>query len=344
MNNTNEFALDMSDLVVEYRTEDGIVQAVNGLDLQIEHGSTLGLVGETGAGKTTAGLSILKLVPSPPGVIVKGSILLDGEDVLKKTEKEMEKIRGKRVSMIFQDPMTSLNPTITVGNQIGEVLYLHRPGISHADIEAGVDNILEMVGIPAGRKNDYPHQFSGGMKQRIVIAIALACEPKLLLADEPTTALDVTIQAQILNLIKKLNRQFGMTTMLITHDLGVVATVCDKVAVMYGGLIMEYGTADEIFYHPRHPYTMGLLGSIPHVDGGEKRRLIPIDGTPPDLINPPKGCPFSTRCKYCMNVCTREQPPYYAEDKHRTMCWMLDADAPKDSDYEMRKAGVNYGR
>ena len=177
-----------------------------------------------------------------------------------------------------------------------------------------------------------------------MIALALSCNPKLLIADEPTTALDVTIQAQILNLIKKLNRQFGMTTMLITHDLGVVATVCDKVAVMYGGLIMEYGTVDEIFYHPRHPYTMGLLGSIPHVDGGEKRRLIPIDGTPPDLINPPKGCPFSTRCKYCMNICTQEQPPYFAEDKHRTMCWMLDADAPKDSDYEMRKAGVNYGR
>ena len=182
------------------------------------------------------------------------------------------------------------------------------------------------------------------MRQRVMIALALSCNPKLLIADEPTTALDVTIQAQILNLIKKLNRQFGMTTMLITHDLGVVATVCDKVAVMYGGLIMEYGTADEIFYHPRHPYTMGLLGSIPHVDGGEKRRLIPIDGTPPDLINPPKGCPFSTRCKYCMNVCTQEQPPYFAEDKHRTMCWMLDADAPKDSDYEMRKAGVNSGR
>ena len=206
--------------------------------------------------------------------------------------------------------------------------------------------MLKLVGIPAAEKriDSYPHEFSGGMRQRVMIALALSCNPKLLIADEPTTALDVTIQAQILSLIKSLNKQFGMTTMLITHDLGVVATVCDKVAVMYGGLIMEYGTADEIFYHPRHPYTMGLLGSIPHVDGGEKRRLIPIDGTPPDLINPPKGCPFSTRCKYCMNVCTREQPPYFAEDKHRTMCWMLDADAPKDSDYEMRKAGVNYGR
>lgn len=257
----------------------------------------------------------------------------------------MRKVRGKEIAMIFQDPMTSLNPVYTIGNQVMEMILEHEK-MTKREARARAIEMLKLVGIPAAEKriDSYPHEFSGGMRQRVMIALALSCNPKLLIADEPTTALDVTIQAQILNLIKKLNRQFGMTTMLITHDLGVVATVCDKVAVMYGGLIMEYGTADEIFYHPRHPYTMGLLGSIPHVDGGEKRRLIPIDGTPPDLINPPKGCPFSTRCKYCMNVCTQEQPPYFAEDKHRTMCWMLDADAPKDSDYEMRKAGVNYGR
>ena len=257
----------------------------------------------------------------------------------------MRKVRGKEIAMIFQDPMTSLNPVYTIGNQVMEMILEHEK-MTKREARARAIEMLKLVGIPAAEKriDSYPHEFSGGMRQRVMIALALSCNPKLLIADEPTTALDVTIQAQILSLIKSLNKQFGMTTMLITHDLGVVATVCDKVAVMYGGLIMEYGTVDEIFYHPRHPYTMGLLGSIPHVDGGEKRRLIPIDGTPPDLINPPKGCPFSTRCKYCMNVCTQEQPPYFAEDKHRTMCWMLDVDAPKDSDYEMRKAGVNYGR
>ena len=304
----------------------------------------LGIVGESGSGKSVTSLSIMGLLQYP-GRVVDGEILLNGEDILTYSKNQMRRVRGKEIAMIFQDPMTSLNPVYTIGNQIMEMILEHEK-MSRREARARAIEMLKLVGIPAAEKriDSYPHEFSGGMRQRVMIALALSCNPKLLIADEPTTALDVTIQAQILNLIKKLNRQFGMTTMLITHDLGVVATVCDKVAVMYGGLIMEYGTADEIFYHPRHPYTMGLLGSIPHVDGGEKRRLIPIDGTPPDLINPPKGCPFSTRCKYCMNVCTREQPPYFAEDKHRTMCWMLDADAPKDSDYEMRKAGVNYGR
>lgn len=280
-----------------------------------------------------------------PGRVVDGEILLNGEDILTYSKDQMRKVRGKEIAMIFQDPMTSLNPVYTIGNQVMEMILEHEK-MTKREARARAIEMLKLVGIPAAEKriDSYPHEFSGGMRQRVMIALALSCNPKLLIADEPTTALDVTIQAQILSLIKSLNKQFGMTTMLITHDLGVVATVCDKVAVMYGGLIMEYGTVDEIFYHPRHPYTMGLLGSIPHVDGGEKRRLIPIDGTPPDLINPPKGCPFSTRCKYCMNICTQEQPPYFAEDKHRTMCWMLDADAPKDSDYEMRKAGVNYGR
>ena len=336
--------LSVRDLKTSFFTHVGEVKAVRGISFDGNEGEVLGIVGESGSGKSVTSLSIMGLLQYP-GRVVDGEILLNGEDILTYSKDQMRKVRGKEIAMIFQDPMTSLNPVYTIGNQVMEMILEHEK-MTKREARARAIEMLKLVGIPAAEKriDSYPHEFSGGMRQRVMIALALSCNPKLLIADEPTTALDVTIQAQILNLIKKLNRQFGMTTMLITHDLGVVATVCDKVAVMYGGLIMEYGTVDEIFYHPRHPYTMGLLGSIPHVDGGEKRRLIPIDGTPPDLINPPKGCPFSTRCKYCMNVCTQEQPPYFAEDKHRTMCWMLDVDAPKDSDYEMRKAGVNYGR
>lgn len=336
--------LSVRDLKTSFFTHVGEVKAVRGISFDVNEGEVLGIVGESGSGKSVTSLSIMGLLQYP-GRVVDGEILLNGEDILTYSKDQMRKVRGKEIAMIFQDPMTSLNPVYTIGNQVMEMILEHEK-MTKREARARAIEMLKLVGIPAAEKriDSYPHEFSGGMRQRVMIALALSCNPKLLIADEPTTALDVTIQAQILNLIKKLNKQFGMTTMLITHDLGVVATVCDKVAVMYGGLIMEYGTVDEIFYHPRHPYTMGLLGSIPHVDGGEKRRLIPIDGTPPDLINPPKGCPFSTRCKYCMNVCTQEQPPYFAEDKHRTMCWLLDADAPKDSDYEMRKAGVNYGR
>ena len=336
--------LSVRNLKTSFFTHVGEVKAVRGISFDVNEGEVLGIVGESGSGKSVTSLSIMGLLQYP-GRVVDGEILLNGEDILTYSKNQMRRVRGKEIAMIFQDPMTSLNPVYTIGNQIMEMILEHEK-MSRREARARAIEMLKLVGIPAAEKriDSYPHEFSGCMRQRVMIALALSCNPKLLIADEPTTALDVTIQAQILNLIKKLNRQFGMTTMLITHDLGVVATVCDKVAVMYGGLIMEYGTVDEIFYHPRHPYTMGLLGSIPHVDGGEKRRLIPIDGTPPDLINPPKGCPFSTRCKYCMNVCTREQPPYYAEDKHRTMCWLLDVDAPKDSDYEMRKAGVNFGR
>lgn len=336
--------LSVRDLKTSFFTHVGEVKAVRGISFDVNEGEVLGIVGESGSGKSVTSLSIMGLLQYP-GRVVDGEILLNGEDILTYGKDQMRKVRGKEIAMIFQDPMTSLNPVYTIGNQVMEMILEHEK-MTKREARARAIEMLKLVGIPAAEKriDSYPHEFSGGMRQRVMIALALSCNPKLLIADEPTTALDVTIQAQILSLIKKLNRQFGMTTMLITHDLGVVATVCDKVAVMYGGLIMEYGTADEIFYHPRHPYTMGLLGSIPHVDGGEKRRLIPIDGTPPDLINPPKGCPFSTRCKYCMNVCTQEQPPYFEEDKHRTMCWMLDADAPKDSDYEMRKAGVNFGR
>ena len=336
--------LSVRNLKTSFFTHVGEVKAVRGISFDVNEGEVLGIVGESGSGKSVTSLSIMGLLQYP-GRVVDGEILLNGEDILTYSKDQMRKVRGKEIAMIFQDPMTSLNPVYTIGNQVMEMILEHEK-MTKREARARAIEMLKLVGIPAAEKriDSYPHEFSGGMRQRVMIALALSCNPKLLIADEPTTALDVTIQAQILSLIKSLNKQFGMTTMLITHDLGVVATVCDKVAVMYGGLIMEYGTADEIFYHPRHPYTMGLLGSIPHVDGGEKRRLIPIEGTPPDLINPPKGCPFSTRCKYCMNVCTQEQPPYFAEDKHRTMCWMLDADAPKDSDYEMRKAGVNYGR
>ena len=336
--------LSVRDLKTSFFTHVGEVKAVRGISFDVNEGEVLGIVGESGSGKSVTSLSIMGLLQYP-GRVVDGEILLNGEDILTYSKDQMRKVRGKEIAMIFQDPMTSLNPVYTIGNQVMEMILEHEK-MTKREARARAIEMLKLVGIPAAEKriDSYPHEFSGGMRQRVMIALALSCNPKLLIADEPTTALDVTIQAQILSLIKSLNKQFGMTTMLITHDLGVVATVCDKVAVMYGGLIMEYGTVDEIFYHPRHPYTMGLLGSIPHVDGGEKRRLIPIDGTPPDLINPPKGCPFSTRCKYCMNVCTREQPPYFAEDKHRTMCWMLDDDAPKDSDYEMRKAGVNFGR
>lgn len=336
--------LSVRNLKTSFFTHVGEVKAVRGISFDVNEGEVLGIVGESGSGKSVTSLSIMGLLQYP-GRVVDGEILLNGEDILTYSKNQMRKVRGKEIAMIFQDPMTSLNPVYTIGNQIMEMILEHEK-MSRREARARAIEMLKLVGIPAAEKriDSYPHEFSGGMRQRVMIALALSCNPKLLIADEPTTALDVTIQAQILSLIKSLNKQFGMTTMLITHDLGVVATVCDKVAVMYGGLIMEYGTVDEIFYHPRHPYTMGLLGSIPHVDGGEKRRLIPIDGTPPDLINPPKGCPFSTRCKYCMNVCTQEQPPYFEEDKHRTMCWMLDTDAPKNSDYEMRKAGVNFGR
>lgn len=318
MNNTNEFALDMSDLVVEYRTEDGIVQAVNGLDLQIEHGSTLGLVGETGAGKTTAGLSILKLVPSPPGVIVRGSILLDGEDVLKKTEKEMEKIRGKRVSMIFQDPMTSLNPVMTVEDQIAEVIEIHNEG-GGKPLEKARE-MLEMVGIPGERGREYPHQFSGGMKQRVVIAMALACNPMLLIADEPTTALDVTIQAQVLEMMRKLKEVQNTSMLMITHDLGVVAETCDKVSVIYAGRVVEHGTLEDVFGNTLHPYTEGLFNSLPNLDD-RKAKLKPIKGLMPDPSNLPAGCVFCPRCNYACEICAEEKPKrLYRNATHYVEC------------------------
>ena len=322
MSDKKNLAVEIKDLVVEFRTDDAIVQAVNGLDLEIEKGKTLGLVGETGAGKTTTGLSILRLIPDPPGKIVSGTIKLGGEDIFAKSEKEMEKVRGNQVSMIFQDPMTSLDPVMTVEDQIAEVVELHE-NVSHAKAVEKAKEMLELVGIPGERGTEYPHQFSGGMKQRVVIAIALACSPALLIADEPTTALDVTIQAQVLEMMKNLKEQYNTSMLMITHDLGIVARMCEKIAVMYAGKIVEYGTTDEIFYEPKHEYTKGLLRSIPRLDSKDHERLVPIEGTPVDMLNPPKGCPFAPRCGACMKVCLREMPPRTDfSDTHYTQCWL----------------------
>ena len=265
MEDNKNLILDIKDLVIHYETDDGVVEAVNGIDIQLEHGKTLGLVGETGSGKTTTALSILRLVPDPPGVIKNGSIFLDGKDILNMPQKELEAIRGNTVSMIFQDPMTSLNPVLTVGDQIAEVIKLHDK-ISEKEAEQKAGDMLEVVGIPRERFGEYPHQFSGGMKQRVVIAMALACNPKLLLADEPTTALDVTIQAQVLETMKDLRKKFGSAMIMITHDLGIIAEVCDEVSVVYAGQIVEHGTLEDIFNHTMHPYTEGLFGSLPNIE------------------------------------------------------------------------------
>lgn len=296
----SEHYLDIKNLSVEYTSNGEQVHAVNGVSLSLEKGKTLGLVGETGAGKTTIAKSILRILPDVGSKITGGEIYLDGEDVLSFHENEMRKIRGNKCSMIFQDPMTALNPVMTVGAQIAEVVALHNE--EHVNAEERAKEMLEIVGIPSERFHEYPHQFSGGMKQRVVIAIALACNPDLLLADEPTTALDVTIQAQVLDLIAELQKKYQTAMLLITHDMGVVATVCDEVAVIYAGAIVEYGTKEQIFDHPSHPYTLGLFGAIPALNSDDEW-LHPIDGLPPDPTNLPKGCPFSPRCRYATDKC-----------------------------------------
>ncbi len=299
--------LQVKDLRVHYTTEGAVVRAVNGIDLSIRPGEALGLVGETGAGKTTTALGLLRLVPDPPGRIVSGEIFYQGEDLLKRTEKQMRAIRGNQISMIFQDPMTALNPVIPVDDQIAEVIRLHRK-CSRREAEREALRMLEKVGIQAVRAHEYPHQFSGGMKQRVVIAIALACDPKLLIADEPTTALDVTIQAQVLVMIKELQRELGTSMLLITHDLGVVAGTCDSVAVMYAGEIVEYGSLEDIFDHTAHPYTIGLMDSIPSLDQ-DVERLKPIPGLMPDPTDLPEGCSFSPRCPRTCDICRKQSPP-----------------------------------
>ena len=303
--------LEVKDLHVHYETDAGVVKAVNGVSFTLEKGETLGLVGETGAGKTTTALALLRLVPDPPGKIVSGDILLEGKELLKLKTSEMRKLRGEKLAMIFQDPMTALNPVMTVGDQISEVIRLHNRGLSKAQLAIKAAEMLETVGIPADRCNEYPHQFSGGMKQRVVIAIALACNPDILIADEPTTALDVTIQAQVLDLIRELKNQRQTSVILITHDLGVVAEICDKVAIMYAGEIVEIGTLEQVYRNPVHSYTKGLFNSLPDLHKNV-HRLQPIRGLMPDPMALPEGCNFADRCDLCDASC-RESKPHVVE-------------------------------
>ena len=303
---SREKLLDIKDLNIHYITHEGVVRAVNDLNLSIDRGETVGLVGETGAGKTTTALGILRLVPDPPGKIISGEIFLDGEDVVLKKEAEMRRIRGNRVSMIFQDPMTSLNPVMGVGEQIAEVILLHQD-ISVKEAKAKAEEMLKMVGIGAERVKEYPHQFSGGMRQRVVIAIALACNPELLIADEPTTALDVTIQAQVLELMRDLKEELKTSMIMITHDLGIVAEICDKVAIMYAGGIVEFADKQSLFSSPKHPYTVGLFGSIPDIKKDDDI-LKPIKGLMPDPSDLPNGCPFHPRCEQAKPECSENVP------------------------------------
>lgn len=320
----SEKLLEIKDERLSFFTPAGEVKALNGVSFSMEEGEVLGIVGESGSGKSVTAYSVMGLT-AYPGKLIGGTINFNGHQIDKMSEKEMRKIRGNEVSIIFQDPMTSLNPVYTIGNQINEVICLHT-GKSKKEAHDRAKELLELVGInePAKRLKQYPHELSGGMRQRVMIAIALACEPKLLIADEPTTALDVTIQAQILELMQELRKKLGMSIIMITHDLGVVASMCERIAVMYAGHIVEYGTADEIFYEPKHEYTKGLIKSIPKLNVQETERLIPIEGQPVDLLNPPAGCPFAPRCANCMKICLREMPPKTElSDTHYSQCWLL---------------------
>lgn len=326
----NNKMLEVKNLKTSFFTHVGEVQAVRGVSFHVDKGEALGIVGESGSGKSVTSMSVMRLVQFP-GKIKEGEILFKERDIVKRSDKDMREIRGNEIAMIFQDPMTSLNPVYTIGDQIMEAIIQHQK-VSKAEAREKAIEMLRLVGIPSpeSRVDNYPHEFSGGMRQRAMIAIALSCEPDLLIADEPTTALDVTIQAQILELMKDLKEKINTSIILITHDLGVVADVCSRIIVMYGGLVMEEGTTEQIFYEPKHPYTMGLLKSVPRMDVAEKQRLIPIDGTPPDLVKPPKGCPFAARCDYSMKVCLEEVPPYFSDrEGHRAMCWLMHPDAPK---------------
>ncbi|PAE23147.1 MULTISPECIES: ABC transporter ATP-binding protein [Bacillaceae] len=325
-----EKVLEVKDLHVTFTTYGGEVQAVRGVSFDLFKGETLAIVGESGCGKSVTSQSIMRLIPSPPGRIADGSVLFKGKDLTKLKESEMRDIRGADISMIFQDPMTALNPTITIGEQIIEGIMQHKT-VSRQDARKKALEMLNLVGIPnpSERLKHYPHQFSGGMRQRIVIAMALVCEPEVLIADEPTTALDVTIQAQILDLFKDIQKKTGVSIIIITHDLGVVAQVADRIAVMYAGKIVEAGERREIFYNPQHPYTKGLLNSVPRLDldGAD---LIPIGGSPPDLFAPPAGCPFAARCEYAMEVCDRVYPyKTHLSRDHHVDCWLQDERAQK---------------
>ncbi|MFD1852164.1 ABC transporter ATP-binding protein [Oceanobacillus bengalensis] len=324
-----ERILEVENLHVTFSTYGGTVRAVRGVDFYLNKGETLAIVGESGCGKSVTSNAIMRLIPNPPGKITDGRITFKGKDLTSYTEKEMRKVRGVDISMIFQDPMTALNPTLTIGTQLMEGLVEHQK-VSSKEAKKKAIEMMELVGIPSPeeRLKQYPHQFSGGMRQRIVIAIALICKPELLIADEPTTALDVTIQAQILELFEKIQEATDVSIILITHDLGVVAKIADRIAVMYAGKIIETGTKRDIFYKPQHPYTKGLLNSVPRLD--EKGKLQPIDGTPPDLFSPPVGCPFTARCPLAMEVCDKVYPNQTElSDVHQVNCWLQDERAKK---------------
>jgi len=340
----SEYLLDIKDLVVKFHTMDATVEAVGGIDICIRHGETLGLVGETGAGKTTTALSILNLIQQPPGKIESGEILFEGEDILKMGDEQIHKIRGNEVSMIFQDPMTALNPIFTVESQIAEVYRIHEK-LSKTEAIKKAREMLEFVGIPGGRGADYPHQFSGGMKQRVVIAMALACSPKLLIADEPTTALDVTIQAQVLDIISDLKKKLGSSMLLITHDLGIVAEICDRVAIMYAGQIVETGPIEAIFNNTTHPYTQGLFNSLPSLDK-DVHRLKPIRGLMPDPANLPEGCNFHPRCPYADEECQIQSPELKEVDAgHYVRCHHCDKGVPLYfPDEDINEDAYNEGR
>jgi len=315
--------LRINDLRTHFFTEEGVVRAVDGVSYEVEEGETLALVGESGCGKSVSALSILRLIPNPPGKIVGGEIWFEGQDLLKADEDEIRHIRGNRIAMVFQEPMTSLNPVLTIGRQLTEAIELHLKYDKEQARKRAIE-LLEMVGIPEAptRLSDYPHQFSGGMRQRVMIAMALSCNPKLLLADEPTTALDVTIQAQILEIMARLSRELGTAVIIITHNLGVVARYADRVNVMYAGRIIETASAKELYANPKHPYTVGLLKSVPRLDETRKEKLDPIEGSPPDLVRLPKGCAFYPRCKWHVDKCLEEVPPLMlVAEKHFAACW-----------------------
>jgi oligopeptide transport system ATP-binding protein len=315
--------LQVKDLKTYFFTDDGVVKAVDGVTYDVQQGETLGLVGESGCGKSVSALSLLRLIPNPPGKIVDGQVLFEGEDLLQMDEDEIRHVRGNKIAMVFQEPMTSLNPVLTIGRQLTEALELHlkmdRPAAQQRAIQ-----LLEMVGIPEAKSriDDYPHQFSGGMRQRVMIAMALSCNPKLVLADEPTTALDVTIQAQVLEILARLSRELGTAVVIITHNLGVVARYADRVNVMYAGKIVETASAKELYAKPRHPYTVGLLKSVPRLDQARKSKLEVIEGSPPDLVNMGAGCSFYARCTYKVERCATEMPPLMqVDDRHYAACW-----------------------
>ena len=319
-----DLLLDVQGLETQFKTPDGVVHAVNGVSFGLKEGETLGLVGESGCGKTVTMMSILRLIASPPGKITAGKAFFSGKDLLKMSNEEIRHVRGAQIAMVFQDPMTSLNPVLTIGKQMEEPLMLHL-GMTKKQAQARAAELLEKVGIPNAKDRlpDYPHQFSGGMRQRVMIAMALSCDPQILIADEPTTALDVTIQAQIVELVKRLRDELGMTVVWITHDLGIIAGLAQQVIVMYGGYIIEEASVNDLYAHPEHPYTIGLLGSLPRVDEKERHKLFSIEGLPPVLYAKPQACPFAPRCKWVIEQCWKENPPLeLVAPDHRAACWV----------------------